>query len=159
MSDQPLRVFGLYLSSPCRNVLIFCTVSGIPFELIEVDLYNNKHLTDEYKRLNPYGKIPAITHGEFNMWESLACILYLSDVYNIDNQYLPREPSIRGRVYAYLVAHQHFTRERLGEYLYKKAAGPDIFGTAPLPEDQDIPLRAKFDNFFVEMEENKAGLS
>lgn len=61
---------------------------GVDFELIEIDLQNKPQgFTD----ISPYGKVPAIKHGEHRVWESAIINEYLDEVFP-EPPLLPREP-------------------------------------------------------------------
>jgi glutathione S-transferase len=53
---------------------------GLPHELVKVDRESDQHKSQEYLRLNPHGRIPALAHGEQVMYESAAICLYLTDL-------------------------------------------------------------------------------
>jgi len=49
-----------------------------PYEFIRLDMKAGEHLQPKFLSLNPFGKVPTITDGEFKLWESGA-ILSLTD--------------------------------------------------------------------------------
>jgi len=53
----------------------------IPYEFVMLDMKAGEHLQPEYLAINPMGKVPAITDGDFHLWESGAILLYLADKY------------------------------------------------------------------------------
>jgi len=43
----------------------------------EVKVMNLEQYSQEYKRLNPNGKVPALLNGEFSLFESHAMMIYI----------------------------------------------------------------------------------
>lgn len=65
---------------------------GLDYEIKALDAKKNEQRNPEFLAINPYGKIPAITHNGQHFTESLAIIEYLNDLHpdkpltpNIDN--------------------------------------------------------------------------
>ncbi|MEH2183284.1 glutathione S-transferase family protein [Nostoc sp.] len=54
----------------------------IPYEFVKLDIQAGEHLKPEYLAINPFGKVPAIVDGNFQLWESGAILLYLADKYS-----------------------------------------------------------------------------
>ena len=54
---------------------------GLEYETKELNAYKLEQRSKEFLAINPYGKIPAITHNGKNFTESLAIIEYLNDLH------------------------------------------------------------------------------
>ena len=54
---------------------------GIPYEFVQLDMQAGEHLQPAYLKINPIGKVPAISDGDFTLWESGAILLYLAEKY------------------------------------------------------------------------------
>jgi len=54
---------------------------GQPYELKFVDIMKGAHKTPEFLKLNPMGKLPALTDGDAVITEGAAINLYLADRY------------------------------------------------------------------------------
>ncbi len=54
---------------------------GLEYEVKELDAYKFEQKSKEFLAINPYGKIPAITHNGQHFTESLAIIEYLNDLH------------------------------------------------------------------------------
>jgi glutathione S-transferase len=52
---------------------------GIPCEMIEVNLREDAQLSDEFRAINPFAKIPVLQDGELTLTESFAICTYLGD--------------------------------------------------------------------------------
>ncbi|MEB3180527.1 MAG: glutathione S-transferase family protein [Nostocaceae cyanobacterium] len=54
---------------------------GVPYEFVMLDMQAGEHRQPEYLNINPFGKVPAIVDGDFQLWESGAILLYLCQKY------------------------------------------------------------------------------
>ncbi len=54
---------------------------GTPYKQMPLDMRAKAHKTPEFLKLNPNGKVPCLTDGEFVIWESMAINNYLADKY------------------------------------------------------------------------------
>jgi glutathione S-transferase len=52
---------------------------GTPYRIQWLDTPKGEHRTADYRRLNPFGKIPAMTDGDVALFESGAIVNYLFD--------------------------------------------------------------------------------
>lgn len=52
---------------------------GAEYEFVLLDMQAGEHKTDDFLALNPFGKVPVITDGDFTLFESGAILLYLAD--------------------------------------------------------------------------------
>ncbi len=64
---------------------------GIDFIPIEIDLQNK---ADEFTQISRYGKVPAIKHGDVEIYESAIINEYLDEVFP-EPPLLPRDPGTR----------------------------------------------------------------
>ena len=103
--SESLKIYGLMLSQPMRTVIAFCKLSNVPYEYQEVSIPKGEHLTEDFARINPHQRVPAIVHGDYNLWESPAIVAYIADAFNVDNQWYPKDIKVRGRINAYLHWH------------------------------------------------------
>lgn len=65
-----IKIHGVPPSTFTRTVRLACHEKGIDYELVPT-------MPSEVVSLNPFGKIPAISHGEFTLYESTAILRYL----------------------------------------------------------------------------------
>ncbi len=56
-------------------------VFEIPHDLKTVDFHSGETRTPEYLKIHPYGRVPALVHGETTVLESGAITLYLADAF------------------------------------------------------------------------------
>ncbi|GAU19461.1 hypothetical protein TSUD_77050 [Trifolium subterraneum] len=101
-----LKVYADRMSQPCRAVLIFCRLNGIDFEEIKVDISKRHHLSPEFTEVNPLQKVPAILHGNLNLFESHAILVYLSSAFpGIADHWYPTDVFRRAKINSVLDWH------------------------------------------------------
>lgn len=66
------------LSFPSLTPIFAAEAMGIDYEKDLVDLASGQHKSDEYLAINPYGKVPAMSDGDFHLSESTAIARYLA---------------------------------------------------------------------------------
>ena len=124
------------MSQPVRSLVSFCNLSNIPYEFHEIIPGLGQHLTESFSKINPEQKVPAIVHGNYNLWESASIVTYIADAFGIDNQWYPKDIKIRGRINAYLHWHHEGCRGPVRGYVFALRAGPRLYGQAlPTPEE------------------------
>jgi glutathione S-transferase len=56
---------------------------GVPYSIKTIDLRRNEHKAPDYLRINPMGKVPALTDGAVTVSENPAICIYLADRYSL----------------------------------------------------------------------------
>ena len=56
-----------------------CEELEIPYEAVEVDLRSGEHRGEEYRKLNPYERVPTLVDGDLVLTESAAICTYLAE--------------------------------------------------------------------------------
>lgn len=54
---------------------------GLPFDLTLLNREKAEHTSEEYRRLNPNGRVPTLVDGDLVLFESAAICLHLADSY------------------------------------------------------------------------------
>jgi glutathione S-transferase len=54
---------------------------GVPYEFIKLDMAAGEHRQADFLKINPFGKVPAIVDGDFQLFETGAILLYLDRQY------------------------------------------------------------------------------
>jgi glutathione S-transferase len=75
-----LTIFGHPMSTCTRKVLTTATELSLPYELSLVDFAKGEHKQEPHLSRQPFGRIPAIDHDGFALFESRAICRYLNDV-------------------------------------------------------------------------------
>lgn len=70
-----LKLYGSAMST--SRVLVTILELQLPYELIVVDIAKGQQKNPDYKKLQPFGKVPVLDDEEFMIFESRAICKYL----------------------------------------------------------------------------------
>jgi glutathione S-transferase len=100
VENEMITIYGSPRSSSGR---CFWTLEeiGIEYQDRPIDFLNKEHKSQDYLELNPNGKIPVLTDGEFVIWESMAINMYLAEKYR--PELLGADAETRGLVYQWSI--------------------------------------------------------
>lgn len=74
-----MKLYAVVGSGNCRKVQATANKLGIDLDVEYLDFFAGELTTPEYLKLNPNGRVPALTDGDFTLWESNAIMQYLAD--------------------------------------------------------------------------------
>ncbi|EDS39819.1 glutathione-s-transferase theta, gst [Culex quinquefasciatus] len=131
-----LRYYYDLMSQPCRALYIFLEMTKIPYRRCPIDLRKGEHLTDEFRAINRFPKVPCIVaDGDFHLAESVAIIQFLAREYpEIPDHWYPRNSRTRARIDEYMAWQQHNTRSLCAAYFMYVWLRPRMLGTTVRPE-------------------------
>ncbi len=77
--------------------------SGLPFTVAAVKIREGQHKTEEYLRVNPWGKIPAMLIDGELLTEAHAILSYVGDTAPVGKQLIPQDdPLLRARAHEWM---------------------------------------------------------
>lgn len=85
------------LSTFARRVRVALLEKSIEHTAVEVDLAAGQQRGDEFRRLNPLGKVPVLQDGDFTLPESAAILWYLEATHP-EPPLAPSSPQARAQV-------------------------------------------------------------
>ncbi|KAI4902479.1 hypothetical protein NFI96_018826 [Prochilodus magdalenae] len=133
----------LYLdlfSQPCRSVYIFAKKNDIPFEFKKVSLMAADQYSEEFGKINPLRKAPAIRDGDFCLAESVAIMMYLAEKYKTPDHWLPADLQKRAKVNEYLSWQHSAMRPHGSKIFWLKLMIPKVMGIEVPKEKMDAAL-------------------
>lgn len=71
-----VEIFGFTGSTYVRTAILACIEKGVPFVLSPVEYGQASHLA-----LHPYGKMPAMRHGDLDLYETAAIAVYVDEAF------------------------------------------------------------------------------
>ncbi|XP_054923585.2 glutathione S-transferase 1-like [Dermacentor andersoni] len=93
-----ITLYNINGSPPCNLVRALAKHLGIELKLTNLDAANKEHLSDEYLKVNPFHKVPAIDDEGFIVYESNAIVYYLLRKYAPESELYPASIKIRTRI-------------------------------------------------------------
>ena len=150
--SKPVKIYIDYLSQPCRAIFALCLMAKIPFEVQEIRIVKLQHLQPEFKKINPFKKVPVIEDNGFILQESHAILRYLCDAKNAPDHLYPKDPKRRAQVDRYLDWHHSNTRKsaKYFQASFKDALPPGLVNwTTNDVENQVEEALRMIENFFL----------
>jgi glutathione S-transferase len=96
-----IKIYADPITVNCRKVLAGLKLIGAPYELVHVDYFKGEQKAEPYLSLNPNASIPAMTDGDFELWESNAILQYAADKQGNEAAY-PRDLRTRADINRWL---------------------------------------------------------
>ena len=117
-----LKIYGSDLSAPAVKVRLAANAMGLEYEYKKVNLREGEQKKEEFLKINPVGKIPAIDDDGFCLFESNAIIRYLADKNH--SPLYPKEIKERAVVDEWIEFGSHHVGLALSKILYNKIFAP-----------------------------------
>ncbi len=73
-----LTVYGDSKATCTQRVLILLEELDLKYTLNQINLANEEQKTEEYLKLQPFGKVPVVSYGDRMLFESRAILRYIS---------------------------------------------------------------------------------
>ncbi len=89
-----ITIYGVATSRALRPLWLLEEI-GLEYKHIPLDFRGDDLDTDEYRAINPNGRIPAMVDGDLILFESMAINLYIAEKY--DNHLFPKDAANQAR--------------------------------------------------------------
>jgi glutathione S-transferase len=95
-----IKIYGSPKSSSGR---CFWTLEevGQTYEAKPINFKEKEHKSKAYLKINPNGKVPSLTDGDYTIWESMAINMYLAEAYK--PELIGEDAKERGHVYQWSI--------------------------------------------------------
>lgn len=120
-----MKIYGFPLSPFVRKVVVAAREKGLDYELIPA---NPSQPTEEFLKVSPFSKIPAIADGEFTLADSTAIVTYFDAKYP-EPALLPADPRARGRAVWFEEVADTILIPAGAPIVLNRFLRPNIFGT------------------------------
>lgn len=78
-----IKIYGSHQSSS-RRCYWCLEEAGVKYEAVPVNFREKEHKSEAFLKVNPNGKVPALTDGDLVVWESMGINFYIGDAYKQD---------------------------------------------------------------------------
>jgi len=135
--ETTMKLYDLTVSPNARRVRVCAAELAMPLDRVALDFAKGEQRTPAYLALNPMGKIPTITDGDFVLWESAAILCHLGA--QRPGSIWPTEPQAQAQVLQWLF----FTSCHLDPYFTTLVVERFIKPRRNLPGDEARVAHAK----------------
>ena len=90
-------VHGVPGSPYVRKPLLVCEEKGAPYRLAAMAFGSGAHKQEPYLSLHPFGRLPAIEHGDFKLYEAQAIARYIDRAFE-GPRLTPADPRAAARM-------------------------------------------------------------
>jgi len=149
-----LKVYVDLMSQPCRALVLFLRANNVKYDEVSIAIRSGEHQTEEFSKINPIQRLPAISHDGFNLSESVAIFEYLAKEVPIADHWYPRATKSHARVTEFL-NWQHMNLRFFGSMYFRnrvlKAKGTQGDGEGALGKTSTLDMG--FEMVLGQMEE------
>ncbi len=92
-----VTLFGASYSVYVRIVRLALEETGVPYDLVEIDVFDKERIPADYGERHPFGRIPAFEHDGFRLFETDAIVGYILDRFG-DGGLTPSDVRDRARM-------------------------------------------------------------
>ena len=92
-----MQVYVWKQSGNSYKLRVLLALLGVEYEEVMVNFRAHEHKSDEYRKINPRGQVPAIVDGDTVLWDSAACLVYIARTFG-GEQWLPSAPAAMAEV-------------------------------------------------------------
>jgi glutathione S-transferase len=127
-----MRLYAHDLSGHSHRVRLFASLTGIPVELINVDLANGEHKKPKFLAINPFAQVPVLEDDGVIVADSSAIMVYLAKKFG-KTDWLPEDAAGAARV-------QRWLSVAAGQIAFGPAAARliTVFGSKSFKADEVI---------------------
>ena len=76
-----VHLYGAPYSVYVRIARLALAEKGVPYRLVEVDVFGDEAAREAHLVRQPFGKIPAFEHGAFRLYETTAICRYIDETF------------------------------------------------------------------------------
>ncbi len=135
-----MRLYTFTITPNNRKVEAFVRHFDLDVDIHHVSFKDRETQSADYLAINPMGRVPALTDGDFKLWESNAILTYLATMFPATKA-LPTDPRGRADVDRWLHWQSCHLMPAMGAL--KMSDEKDIGAVTPLLKVLDQQLRGK----------------
>jgi glutathione S-transferase len=140
-----MKIFGHPVSTCTRKVLMTLGETNTPYELTVVDFAKGEHKQAPHLHRQPFGQVPALQDGDFELYESRAMCRYIAE--KASSALIPSDIRDRARAEQWIsVETSNFTAPAMKfiyQYVFKREQTAETLQTAGAQLDTALAIMDK----------------
>ncbi|KAH7958399.1 hypothetical protein HPB49_001321 [Dermacentor silvarum] len=128
---MPVVLYHIVGSAPCGFIRCLAKHIGVELNLKKLDFNKQEQRAEEFLKINPFHKVPAIDDDGFIVYESNAIAYYLLRKYSPESDLYPACIKTRTRIDQVLAAASSLLHPQLGNFIRPRYST----GTKPSAEE------------------------
>jgi glutathione S-transferase len=140
-----MKIFGHPMSTCTRKVLMTLAETNQSHEFVLVDFAKGEHKQPAHLARQPFGQVPALQDGDFELYESRAMCRYLND--KVNGPLVPRDLRDRARMEQWIsVETSNFTAPAMKfiyQHTFKREQTAETLQTAATQLDAALGIMDK----------------
>jgi glutathione S-transferase len=136
METKGLNFYTFDICPYCKPVELLLQANNIEYNKHTLDLMKGDNRSEQYLKINPLGKVPALIDDGFIAFESNSIMRYICNSRNIADSWYPKDPKKRAIVDIYFDWHAQ-NIDNITKYTYSS------IGYSSLPKDEAATVSNK----------------
>jgi glutathione S-transferase len=140
-----MKIFGHPVSTCTRKVLMTLAETNTSYEFTLVDFAKGEHKAEPHMSRQPFGQVPALQDGDFQLYESRAMCRYINDKAN--GPLIPRDVRDRARMEQWIsIETSNFTgpvMKPVFHHIFKREQTPETLQAASVQLDNALAIMDK----------------
>jgi glutathione S-transferase len=140
-----MKIFGHPISTCTRKVLTSLIETEQPYELVVIDFAKGEHKGAAHLAHQPFGQVPALQDGDFELYESRAMCRYVND--KVNGPLVPRDQRDRARMEQWIsVETSNFTPPAMKfiyQHIFQRPQTAEVLETAKTQLDTALGVMDK----------------
>ena len=128
-----VTVFGASYSVYVRIVRLVLEEIGVPYQLVEIDIFAKETLPPDYAERHPFGRIPAFEHDGFRLFETDAIAGYIVEQFG-GSALVPADARHRARMRQIMRILDNYADQQLVWGIYVEEMERDRLGRLGVEE-------------------------
>ncbi|HZJ64756.1 MAG TPA: glutathione binding-like protein [Kofleriaceae bacterium] len=140
-----MKIYGHPMSTCTRKVLMTLQETGTPYDFVLVDFAKGEHKQEPHLTRQPFGQVPALQDGDFELYESRAMCRYINE--KASGALLPRDLRDRARAEQWIsIETSDFTgavMKFVFHHIFQRTQTPETLETAGAQLDKALAVMDK----------------
>ena len=137
-----MKIFGHPMSTCTRKVLMTLAETNTPHEFVLVDFAKGEHKQAPHLQRQPFGQVPALQDGDFELYESRAMCRYIND--KVSGKLVPADARGRGLMEQWIsIEYSYFappSMKYVFKHIFQREQEPAVIESAQKELEVALPV-------------------